>query len=218
MLTVRDIGKNYGAESVLQGISFHLPRGVSMSVQGISGGGKTTLLSIIGLLQQPTFGSVQIAGIETAALSAVAQARLRSQYFGYIFQRSRLLGALTALENVLVPAWLQHRCTSKVKQQAEMLLGELGLGQRLTHHPQELSLGQLRRVALARALLLQPPLILADEPTNDLDPELARAVTARLLAAVSAGSSLLMITHDTQAAAKADLVYTLQNGSLLKVA
>ena len=213
MLLIRNLKKNYGGDSIFAGVSLEMKAGRSVAVTGSSGGGKTTLLSIIGLLQQPTSGLVQLDGRDVTSLSPDEQAAVRNRYYGFVFQRSRLVGSLTALENVLVPAWL-NRSGRELEKRAHSLLCGLGLGHRLHHRPRELSLGQLRRVALARALLLEPPIVLADEPTNDLDPVLADEVSGRLFEAAKNGNVLMMITHDPAVAARADDVYELQDGKL----
>ena len=137
-------------------------------------------------------------------------------YFGFVFQRARLINSLTALENVMVPAWLTQKDKNLEKRALE-LLTHFNLDHRLHHKPQELSLGQLRRVSLARALLLSPPILLADEPTNDLDPSLAKNLADCLLQARDTGTGVVIITHDHTLAARADEIFTLQKGQLYPV-
>lgn len=217
LLEVDHISKKYDDDIILKDISFALEQGKALAITGQSGGGKTTLLSIIGLLQRATSGTVIIEGRDAGALDPKQQARIRADYFGFIFQRSRLIHSLTALENVMVPAWLSSRSGKAMDQRARDLLVHFGLEHRLHYRPQELSLGQLRRVALARALLLDPKIVLADEPTNDLDPALAAEVAASLLRVRDNGSAVIIVTHDPDLAARADTILHLQQGRLTSV-
>lgn len=216
LLELCSIGMNYGPEVILSGISLTLEKGVAIAITGHSGGGKTTLLSIMGLLQKATAGNVLVNGQDVDPLDARSLAKLRGQYLGFIFQRARLIHSLTALENVMVPA-LFVRKGEQVEGQAKNLLERLGLSHRLHHKPQELSLGQLRRVSLARALLLKPPILLADEPTNDLDPALAGEVAACLLTTRTNGTGVVLVTHDAALAAQADQIFRLEAGTLQPV-
>lgn len=213
-LEIYNISKSYGTDTVLTDISLAVEKGTAIAITGESGGGKTTLLSIMGLLQRPTEGQVMVDGDDAGVLNQPAQAAIRSRFFGFIFQRTRLVNSLTALENVLVPAWIARKGRSMDKKAYELLYS-LGLEHRLHFRPQELSLGQLRRVALARALLLSPPVILADEPTNDLDPIMAGNVATALFKARDKGASVILVTHDHGLAWRADKVYKLQDGRLV---
>ncbi|CUH97078.1 hypothetical protein P22_3204 [Propionispora sp. 2/2-37] len=213
VLDIRDIKKFYGSEVILYDVSLQVKQGEMIAVTGASGTGKTTLLSIIGLLQETSAGHIQILGESVDGLDAAKRAGVRSRYIGFVFQRARLVGSLTALENVLVPSWLFGSGTS-YEVRARQVLTELGLGKRLHYLPEQLSVGQMRRVALARALLLNPPLILADEPTNDLDPATAAIVFGHLQAAQQEGAAVILVTHDEEFAAKAQQVVTLKNGKL----
>jgi ABC-type lipoprotein export system ATPase subunit len=213
ILTVKDIEKSYGAEPILAGISFAVNAGDMISIVGDSGVGKTTLLSIIGLLQNPTGGSIILQGKSVSNLDSSERAVLRSKYIGFMFQRARLIGSLTALENVLLPTWLFGQ-KKIMKPKAEELLCQLGLSKRLNYLPEQLSLGQMRRIALARALLLSPPLILADEPTNDLDSTTSEVVFAQLQQARESGAAVILVTHEEKYAARADRVLQLRQGML----
>ncbi|MCE5287033.1 MAG: ABC transporter ATP-binding protein [Pelosinus sp.] len=213
ILAVQDIKKSYGAEDVLAGISFTVHAGEMLSIVGHSGVGKTTLLSIIGLLQSPTAGQITLQGSSAGSLDSTKRAVLRSQYIGFVFQRARLVGSLTALENVLLPTWLFGE-KKEVKTKAEDLLCQLGLKERLHYSPAQLSLGQMRRVALARALLLNPSLILADEPTNDLDSTTSEVVFNELQQAKERGAAVILVTHEKEYAARADRMFRLANGLL----
>lgn len=212
-LELQDITKSYDNDTILWRISLTLQKGKALAITGDSGGGKTTLLSIMGLLQTATAGKVLVDGVDASGLNQQEQAKLRGEKFGFVFQRARLINSLTVFENVLVPARFTG-IDENLKKRAQKLLTHFGLDHRLNHKPQELSLGQLRRVSLARALLLNPPILLADEPTNDLDPALAKSVADCLLQARDTGNSVVIVTHDPDLAAKADTVLRLQDGQL----
>lgn len=214
VLDARGIKKFYGSEVVLYDVSLQVKQGEMIAVTGESGTGKTTLLSILGLLQEASAGELQIGGERVDGLEPAERARVRSRFIGFVFQRARLVGSLTALENVLVPAWL-FGYGSAYEGKARQLLSELGMAKRLTYLPEQLSVGQLRRVALARTLLLDPLLILADEPTNDLDAATAAAVFSHLQAAQARGAAVVLVTHDEEFAAKAQRVAVLRQGKLL---
>lgn len=213
LLELNRVSKQYDDDIILSDISVAVGKGQVIAIIGDSGGGKTTLLSIMGLLQNPTGGKIFLDGREVSALDMVQQAKLRNKYFGFVFQRARLINSLSALENVMVPAWIAKAGGSMEKRAGE-LLRHFNLGKRLHYKPQALSLGQLRRVALARALLLNPPILLVDEPTNDLDPKLAAAVSNDLLQARETGASVVIVTHDYDLAARADEVFKLEEGKL----
>ncbi|WP_027938512.1 ABC transporter ATP-binding protein [Anaeroarcus burkinensis] len=214
LLALRNIVKSYGDDTILQGVSLELQQGSALAIVGDSGGGKTTLLSIMGLLQAPTAGTVLVNGKSVQGLSPQELAQLRGRYFGFVFQRARLINSLSVLENVLVPSRFLRRGESWQKKAIE-ILERFNLGHRLQHKPQELSLGQLRRVSLARALLLKPPILLADEPTNDLDPALATQVADCLLDARKEGHGIVIVTHDPALAARANKVMRLKHGSII---
>lgn len=213
ILEIENIKKFYEQEAVLAGIDLMVKEGELVSIVGQSGCGKTTLLSIIGLLQNPTEGRVRIAGENTLLLGSTARAKLRSTFFGFVFQRARLVGSLTALENVLLPLWLFGH-DKALETKAKALLTELGLSHRFQYLPEALSIGQMRRVALARALLYNPKLILADEPTNDLDQETAQVVLDNLKKARNNGAAVILVTHDKKYAWQADRVLQLKKGRL----
>ncbi|HMM21381.1 MAG TPA: ABC transporter ATP-binding protein [Selenomonadales bacterium] len=215
LLEVRQVSKCYGEERILNDVSLALAPGQALAITGPSGGGKTTLLSIIGLLQQATSGTVLIDGQDTGGLEPRQQTALRAAHFGFVFQRARLIHSLTALENVMVPAWLTREGKAAAARAQELLV-RFGLAQRLDYRPQELSLGQLRRVALARALLLSPKVILADEPTNDLDPAAAAEVADSLLETCGRGTGLILVTHDPGLAGRTDRNLCLEQGRLIE--
>jgi ABC-type lipoprotein export system ATPase subunit len=213
LLEAKGIKKYYGQEAVLAGVDLVVKQGELISIVGQSGTGKTTLLSIIGLLQNPTEGRMRIGEENATLLNSAARAKLRSRYIGFVFQRARLVGALTALENVMLPAWLFGH-DKALANRAEALLTELDLKHRFHYLPEQLSIGQMRRVALARALLLQPKIILADEPTNDLDEETAQVVFDNLQKARNNGSAVILVTHDKKYSGLADRIFVLREGML----
>ena len=203
MLELVEIGKNFDGEAVLQGISFRLEPGQTLAVTGPSGRGKTTLLGIASLLQPASAGKILWQGQEVSQSDEKGKAALRRAHFGYLFQQANLVPALTALENVELAAWLTDKKETGKLKRSEELLRRLGLGTRLAYYPEQLSQGQRRRVSLARALLLQPALLVADEPTSDLDEETAQQVTEELFAVRQWNGSLLLATHDRSLAAQA---------------
>lgn len=202
LLEAIDLGKRFGNETILDAVSLSLARGQSLSVTGPSGSGKSTLLSLLGLLLQPSCGEVRFMGQLVSELSDEERSRLRNRSFGFIFQNPQLIGSLSVLDNVLVPARLARR--RGMEKAATTLLCQLGLEHRLKHLPHQLSIGQKRRVAMARALLLEPALLFADEPTNDLDEKLAAEVGDYLLGLPGDGCALVVVTHDLSLARKAD--------------
>ncbi len=212
LLAATGLHKSYGEETILRGIDFQVDRGQSVAITGPSGCGKSTLLSLLGLLLPPTAGNLYVEGKDASALSDGEQAALRNQAFGFLFQSCQLLGSLTVLDNVLVPGYLARR--RGLEDRAKRLLGELGLSDRLAHYPHQLSLGQKRRVSIARALLLAPPIILADEPTNDLDEERAQQVADYLLTLPQQGYALVVVSHDAALLRRADCCWQLQDGQL----
>ncbi|GBG57113.1 ABC transporter ATP-binding protein [Sporomusaceae bacterium FL31] len=216
LLELHKISKYYEEDLILSEISLSVNKGTAIAITGNSGGGKTTLLSIMGLLQTPTSGQIFVNGIEVSALEQEKQAKIRGKYFGFVFQRARLISSLTVLENVVLPAWFTKK-EKGIAERAQELLTHFGLEHRLNHKPQQLSLGQLRRVSLARALLLQPPLLLADEPTNDLDPVLAEIVANALFQARDQGAGVIIVTHDSVLANRADTIFKLDEGNLIQV-
>ena len=211
---IENLKKYYGEETILNEINLRVEAGELLAITGESGCGKTTLLSILGLLQDPSEGRMKINGQKVLDLTAVERAKIRQTHIGFVFQRARLVGSLTALENVLLPAWLFRQETAAVYDRAKQLLLDLGLKKRRHYLPEQLSLGQMRRVALARALLFEPSILLADEPTNDLDPASASIVFEQLKNAQHAGTAVILVTHDMAYASQAERIFELSNGKL----
>ncbi|SHN57993.1 ABC transporter ATP-binding protein [Desulfitobacterium chlororespirans] len=212
LLSAKNIGKTYGEEVILQGISLELDAGQSLAVTGPSGSGKSTLLSLLGLMLSPTVGEIWYKNESLGKLAEDRKDRLRNQEFGFIFQSANLIGSLTVLDNVLVPAYLAKN--TQMKEKAVELLQEFELGHRLDYYPSELSVGQKRRVAIARALLLDPAVVFADEPTNDLDPQLCSWVGDYLFGLPAQGCALVVVTHDLELAARADKVVAIAGSHL----
>jgi putative ABC transport system ATP-binding protein len=208
-----------GGQSVraLDGISLRLAGGQFVSVVGPSGAGKSTLLHLLGALDSPDSGSIIFDGDEIARLRDEQQSEFRHHRVGFIFQFFNLLPTLSAWENVAVPKLLDGVRLGKVKPDAVRLLDRVGLGHRTQHRPAELSGGEMQRVAVARALMMDPPLILADEPTGNLDSTTGASIFA-LLAEVAHEEGrrrlVVMVTHNTEAAAATDRIITLQDGHL----
>ncbi|HDZ21886.1 hypothetical protein LCGC14_0226160 [marine sediment metagenome] len=206
---------------VLRGVSFRVAAGEFVAIVGASGSGKSTLLHLVGLLDRPDKGRVVLDGVKTDKLSAGRRNRLRCEDVGFVFQFYHLLGELKVMENVLLPAqvdtsilaWPKRR-TERRARAAEILDG-LGLGERLRHRPSELSGGERQRVAIARALMNQPKILLADEPTGNLDSKTGSQIMDVLKRFhTDAGQTIVMVTHDVALAESADRVLHLRDGQL----
>ena len=207
------VTRSFGRETILRDVSLTVRTGESVSITGPSGCGKTTLLSILALLLVPDAGEVRVDGAGASGVSDAERSRLRNRFFGYVFQATHLVGSLTVLDNVLVPALLAGEGRRR-REQARQLLASLGLDNRENHLPHMLSLGQRRRVALARALVMEPPFILADEPTNDLDPRRAEQIARFLLDLPRQGHALVLVTHDAALAKSTGVQYRMHDGGL----
>jgi len=201
---------------VLRGVSLTIERGAFVAIMGPSGSGKSTLLGILGGLDAPTSGSVVIDGVDVTKMGERELTRVRNQKIGFVFQQFNLVPTLTALENVMLPIQFAHRPTvANPAARARELLAALGLGERLGNRPAQLSGGQQQRVAIARALANNPPLLLADEPTGNLDSASADAVMRTLREVQrTRGATLVMVTHNPEIAATADRVITLVDGAV----
>jgi lipoprotein-releasing system ATP-binding protein len=205
-LVVENLSRSYptrsGDLSVLRGINFQLAPGEALAVLGPSGSGKSTLMHILGTLDRPTTGTVRLGDHDPFALGEAALARFRNQHIGFVFQEHYLLPQCSVLENVLIPT-LAGGTTDRIgaEQRARQLLERVGLAERLEHRPAELSGGERQRVAVARAVLLRPALLLADEPTGNLDRHTARAVGKLLLDVHREEHTILIVvTHSTELA------------------
>ena len=217
VLKVEHISKSFGETTILKDVNFTLDRGESISITSPSGSGKSTILSIVGLLLAPDSGQIIINGKEAIGLDDDELSQLRRQAFGFVFQHTQLIGSLRAYENAAVPARFDGSQDANADEKAKELLVTLGLEERLEHYPHQLSVGQKRRVAVARALLLNPQIILADEPTNDLDAGSANSVAEMLFEQPKNGKSLILVTHDVQLAEKTDHQYHLTDGKLEQI-
>ena len=192
-----------GPLTILHDISFTLARQQSAAIVGASGSGKSTLLSIIAGLDTPTTGSVRLAGTDLFSLDEDARAAVRAAHVGFVFQSFQLLGNLNAIENVMLPLELQGRSDARVR--ATEMLGRVGLGDRLRHYPKVLSGGEQQRVALARAFVVQPAVLLADEPTGSLDFATGERVMELMFELNrETGTTLVLVTHDRTVAARCD--------------
>ncbi|GHV76604.1 lipoprotein-releasing system ATP-binding protein LolD [Spirochaetia bacterium] len=219
LVQVRDLIKTYtsGTETlhILQGIGFEIKRGSSVSVTGESGSGKSTLLNILGGLDCADSGSVMVGDAEIAGLSESALSVYRSRRVGFIFQFHYLLKDFTALENVMLPAYIAGVKKKDALEKARLLLKDVRLEDRLQHYPSQLSGGERQRVAIARSLVNDPDLILADEPTGNLDSQNCALVAELLYAGAEKwGKTLMVVTHDRGVAERADVRYTLTGGVL----
>ncbi|MCC5875780.1 MAG: ABC transporter ATP-binding protein, partial [Candidatus Sumerlaeia bacterium] len=203
--------------TVLSGVSLHVNSGEFVSIVGQSGSGKSTLLHLLGALDRPTQGSVHLDGQDYSKLSERSLARLRSDRVGFIFQFHHLLPEFTALENVLIPGMIRRETRGAITDRAEEMLRQVGLGERMTHRPTKLSGGEQQRVALARALMNNPTVVLADEPTGNLDAKTAEETIEFMVNITSgAGRTLVLVTHDPIIAARADRVLRLEVGRLVE--
>lgn len=220
MITVTDLHKSFpmGDQTVpvLKGINLNIARGELIAVVGASGAGKSTLLHILGLLDRPTKGTVQFNGQNLFELSEMAQAEFRNRRIGFVFQFHHLLPEFTALENACMPALIQRRPPDEVEGEAVAILNEVGLGARLHHKPGELSGGEQQRVAVARALLQKPDLVLADEPTGNLDTHTGEALFGLMRELNKArGTTFVIVTHNDKLSAQADRIVHMQDGQIV---
>ena len=219
MVEVTNLSKRYeGKRTVhaLRDVSFRVEKGEMIATMGPSGSGKSTLLNIIGGLDRPSEGSVIIDGRDTTGLNDDDLTRLRREKIGFIFQFFNLLPTLTAQENVALPLYLTGAGGKEARARALEMLERAGLGDRTEHLPDELSGGEQQRVAMARALILSPPLILADEPKGNLDSKNGQEVLALFKRLQSRfGTTVIMVTHDAKAAAFCDRILNMQDGQLV---
>ncbi len=215
MIQVQDIHKSFGELEVLKGVNLRVEEGEIVAIVGKSGAGKTTLLQIIGTLDRPNSGQVVIDGTEVFSLDEKALAQWRNRHIGFIFQFHQLLPEFTALENVMIPGMIAGEKQAELRERATRLLSELGLAERLEHKPNQLSGGEKQRVAAARALMMSPKVILADEPSGSLDEQNKQELHSLLQHLRDQyRQTIIIVTHDKELAAIADRVLEIRDGRI----
>ena len=214
VIQAEHIGKSFGALEVLRDVDFSAQAGEVVAIVGASGAGKSTLLQILGTLLTPDSGTLSIEGTAVTALSGKALSAFRNRHIGFVFQAHHLLPEFTALENVMIPALIGGKSSREARSRAEELLETVGLGQRFTHKPSELSGGEQQRVAIARALINKPSILFADEPTGNLDTRTKEEIH-RLFFDVrkQLNQTIVIVTHDAGLAQICDRTCTLQDGA-----
>jgi putative ABC transport system ATP-binding protein len=216
MIELQDICKTYAQGNLyvraLDHVHLGIQRGEYVAVLGPSGSGKSTLLNVLGLLDQPSHGQYRINGQDLHRDSDTAMSALRNAQIGFVFQSFHLLPRLTLLENVLLPLRYARAAVPNARERAQQLLARVGLAERAQHRPAELSGGQMQRAAIARALLLKPPLLLADEPTGNLDSKSANDVLELFDELHAEGQTIVLVTHDAEVAARTQRRIWLRDG------
>jgi lipoprotein-releasing system ATP-binding protein len=216
MIEAYDIKKSYGSLLVLKGINFQAKAAEVLSIVGASGAGKSSLLQVLGSLSRPDSGRVIIDGTDIFALSSNALADFRNKKIGFVFQFHHLLPEFTALENVAIPALIANERMGAAKERAKELLTFLGLGERLTHKPGELSGGEQQRVAIARALINRPSVLLADEPSGNLDTHTKKEIHKLFFdLREKYGQTIIIVTHDRDLASMSDRCLEMKDGEFL---
>ena len=216
MIDIKNITKSFGALQVLKGIDLHIDKSEVVSIVGPSGAGKTTLLQIIGTLDRPNSGQVVVDGIDTSRLSTKKLSDFRNQHLGFVFQFHQLLPEFTAIENIMIPSYIAGKSQKAARLRAEELLLFMGLSDRASHKPNELSGGEKQRIAVARALVNNPAVILADEPSGSLDTQNKESLHQLFFDLRNQfGQTFVIVTHDESLAAITDRTIHLRDGLIL---
>lgn len=216
MIEIKGVTKSFGSLQVLKGIDLRIEKGEIVSIVGPSGAGKTTLLQILGTLDKPDSGSVVVDGIETSTLSTNKLSEFRNMHLGFVFQFHQLLPEFTAIENIMIPAYIAGMKPKETRSRAEELLEFMGLSDRATHKPNELSGGEKQRVAVARALMNNPAVILADEPSGSLDSKNKEELHKLFFELRDKfGQTFVIVTHDETLATLTDRTIHLKDGRIV---
>ena len=213
MIKASEVYKRFSRVEALKGVSLEVARAEIVAIVGASGAGKSTLLQILGTLLQPDSGKVEIAGTDVCSLSEKQLAAFRNRHIGFVFQFHHLLPEFTALENVMIPAFIAGRSRKDAEAAAKALLEDLGLAERLSHKPSQLSGGEQQRVAIARALINNPSVIFADEPSGNLDSKTKEELHKLLFSLRDKyGQTIVIVTHDPELAAMSDRSLFMRDG------
>ena len=223
MIELKDIYKVFSTDEIetyaLNGVNLKVEKGDFVSVSGPSGCGKSTLLNIVGHLDTPTEGSILVEGTETGNMSDRELSQLRNEKFGFIFQSFHLIPGLSILQNVELPMLYSHEKISsgEIRERAMSLIQQVGIDSRAKHFPSQLSGGQCQRAAIARAMITRPHILLADEPTGNLDSKMGREIMDILLRLNGEGTTIVMVTHDAKLASEASVQVTMNDGMITSV-
>ena len=216
IIEAKGIEKNFGQLKVLRGVDFSASEAEVVAIMGASGAGKSTLLQILGTLMSPDGGTLEIDGVNPFSLSSKELSAFRNRRIGFVFQAHHLLPEFNALENVMIPAFIGGKSEKDARRRAEKLLGDMGLAERMTHRPSELSGGEQQRVAIARALMNEPAILLADEPSGNLD-SVTKTEIHKLFFTLREqyGQTVVIVTHDPSLAEMCDRTLVIKDGSFV---